>query len=352
MKKVIAILLAMILVLALSACGGGTAEEPAAAPESGEPLDLTGTWVQENPKTDVYMTASIREDGKIGVFFVVEGEESEPWTYWVGTYDAPAESTSEYTWVSANTYAGYGVLSSADETKEFTYKNGKIVYTVTIDGDSGEVTLVRGDWDVSSVPETEFIVEKINMANFKNLEIADSGWCLKNGEWVYYYVTLHNPNEDIVVELPTFRITARDADGILLGTEDQTISVVYPGQDFVFGSQAFSVEEMPATVEFEVLEPADYNLSHISAKEEFKPLTVENGALKSEKLLGEISNPNGYDIDTAVLVVLCRNAAGELVGVENTYVDNVKAGGLTPFSTSLYLNVPVDTVEFYANSWD
>ena len=65
-----------------------------------------------------------------------------------------------------------------------------------------------------------------------------------------------------------------------------------------------------------------------------------------------VDNPNNYNIDTAVLVALCRNAAGELISVENTYIDNVKAGGATPFSTSVYLDEPVESVEFFANSWD
>lgn len=383
MKKAFALLLAAIMVISLVGCGSNaspsenanaqtnsetattqaptektegasnsesTTSVPETTPEAVEPIDLTGLWVQEESDNKTYMAATIREDGKIGVFFVLEGDDT-PWTYWVGTYEVPADGKDEFSWVSENTYDGNGLMASSDDTKEFTYKDDKISYPITIQGQSGTLTLVRGEWDTSKIPESVFVAEKSDKADFKNVEIADSGWYLKNNEWLYYYVVLHNPNEKIAVEFPSFRITARDANGVLLGTEDQTLSIIYPGQDFVFGSQAFSVDEMPDKVEFEMLDAEDYNLKNVSVLDEFKPLEVVNAGVKSEKLLGEVKNPNDYDIDTVAVVAICKNAAGEIIGIENTYVDNVKAGSTTPFSTSVYLKESVESVECYANQW-
>ena len=373
MKRVFVLLFVTILLLNMVGCGSASsnieetdresvseastsqvqesaAKQPEVASEVAEPIDLTGLWVQEDSDGKTYMAATIREDGKIGVFFIIEGDDT-PWTYWVGTYESPTDGKKNFSWVSENTYDGNGLFASSADTKEFTYKDDKISYPMTIQDQSGFLTLVRGEWDTSKIPDSIFLAEKANKAEFQNVEIADSGWFLKNNEWVYYYVVLHNPNDKIAVEYPSFRITARGSDGVLLGTAEQTLSVIYPGQDFVFGSQAFSVDEMPDTVEFEMLDAEDYNLKNVSVLAAYKPLEVVNAAVKSNNLLGEITNPNDYAIDMVAVVAICKNSAGEIVGIENTYVDDVKAGSTTPFSTFAFLEDDVETVECFANQW-
>ena len=94
-------------------------EGPSPESESVEPLDLTGQWIQENADASNYMAATIREDGRIGVFFIMENFDG-PQIYWVGTYEAPQDNAEEYSWVSENTFGGNALLSSSDETKEFT----------------------------------------------------------------------------------------------------------------------------------------------------------------------------------------------------------------------------------------
>ena len=377
MKAKLSILLAVLIGAALVGCGSSSGsaanassqntstvetsskaesiadsvkEEPQPETESVEPLDLTGQWIQENADASNYMAATIRDDGRIGVFFIMENFDG-PQIYWVGTYEAPQDNAEEYSWVSENTFGGNALLSSSDETKEFTYQAGKISYPITIQGKKGTVSLIRGDWDVSKIPESAFTSVKASQVDYKDLEVKDSGWYLKNGQWLYYYVVLHNPNEEIAVNLPGFRITARDANGGLLGTTDQILSVIYPGQDFVFGSQAFEVGSMPDKVDFEILTVDDYKLKSVGGLQEYKPLEVVNANISSDKILGEISNPNEYDLDQVTLVAICRNAAGELIGVENTYVSDVKANSTTPFSTSAYIDGEVASIECYANQW-
>ena len=377
MKTKLSILLAVLLGAALVGCGSSSGsaanassqntsaaettskaesiassvkEESPAETESVEPLDLTGQWIQENAEASNYMAATIREDGRIGVFFIMDNFDG-PQIYWVGTYEAPQDNAEEYSWISENTFGGNALLSSSDETKEFTYKSGKITYPITIQGKKGTVSLIRGDWDVSKIPESAFTSVKASQVDYKDLEVKDSGWCLKNGQWLYYYVVLHNPNEEIAVNLPGFRITARDANGGLLGTTDQILSVIYPGQDFVFGSQAFEVGSMPDKVDFEILTVDDYKLKSVGGLQEYKPLEVVNANLSSDNILGEINNPNDYDLDQVTLVAICRNAAGELIGVENTYVSDVKANATTPFSGYAYIEGEVASIECYANQW-
>ena len=100
-----------------------------------------------------------------------------------------------------------------------------------------------------------------------------------------------------------------------------------------------------------MLDAKEYDLININTLDAYIPLEVVNAGVKSDKLLGEINNPNDYALDTVAVVAICKNAAGEIIAIENTYVDNVKAKATTPFSTSLYLNESVESVEFFANQW-
>lgn len=369
-------MIAILTALALAGCGSKKSEtdekdsmietipveETAAAPESeesvdsagleteaiAEPDDLNGLWIQENAEA-TYMAATITE-GKIGVFFILEDDDT-PWTYWVGTYEAPKTADEPYSWISENTYGGNGLMASSADSKEFTYENGKLTYEVSIQGQTGEVTLVRGDWDTSKIPDSAFGSVNASTEAVLPLEITDSGWFLKSGKWLYYYVKLYNPNEDIVVELPSFRITARDANGVLLGTDDQVLSVIYPQQEFVYGFQAFAVDEMPETVEFQPLEPKEYNLKRTSAAEPYEQLEVVNTGVRSDKLVGEVVNHNDYSIDMAAVVVIGRDSAGNISEIQGTFIDQLAPGASTPFELRIDSNAEIADYEVYANQW-
>lgn len=381
MKKLFTVLMAVfICTFIITSCGesgssgtttaAGTAaassqEAKAAAPETTaapetiapvEPLDLRGLWVQTDRSEDGYVAAEIRDDGKIGIFFWIK-DDPTPWTYWVGTYIAPDTDSERYSWTSVNTYSGNGLLASTADSKDFTYENGIIEFPVTMQGKTGSVQLERGDWDNKAVPEDVYLSEKVSEED-KNaalsgefLEITDSAWYVESEKWLKYCVTLRNTSEDTIIEFPSFRITARDKDGVLLGTEDQTLSVIYPGQDFVYGFQAFSVEEIPETVEFEPLPPADYNIKKLGSSKGFDPLTVVNDKLRSDKYVGEISNPNDFAIDNAVVVFVGKDANGDLVKIDVAFVDDVPANGTAAFEISLWGNKEIASYESYANQW-
>ena len=56
------------------------------------------------------------------------------------------------------------------------------------------------------------------------------------------------------------------------------MSIIYPGQDFFYGFQAFSVDETPTTVDFEIISPDDNNLKKASTLDEYSSLEVINTA--------------------------------------------------------------------------
>ena len=315
-----------------------------------EPLDLTGLWIQEGKKDgETRMVADIREDGNIGVFFLIEGEDG-PWTYWIGTYDAPTDDSDKYSWTSKNTSGGGGLLTSTAETKEFNYDSNKLSCEVSIDGENGTISWVRGDWDVSQVPDSVYGAVDTSEQEVKELEITESGWYVDNN-YLMYYIVMHNPNDEIAVEYPGFRITARDSSNTVLGTEDQTLSIIYPGQDFFYGFQAFSVDETPTTVEFEIISPDDNNLKKASTLDEYSSLEVINTAEREGKFVGEIQNSNDYDIESAIVTCICKDAQGNLTYVNSTFIDDIKTGSSVPFEISHNKDIDISNVEYYANKW-
>lgn len=314
-----------------------------------EPLDLKGLWIEEDINSESYMAAEIRDD-KIGVFFILEGDD-EPWTYWVGTYNAPKTSDDKYSWESTNTYAGNGMLASTAETKDFKYESGRLSYEVTINGETKTFSLIKGEWDTSNIAENAFGSVKTSQADLKSLEIADSGWFIKNEKWLYYYVDLYNPSKDVAVEYPSFRVTARDGNNILLDSTDMVLKIIYPQQHFIYGSQAFSVDEMPASVEFEPLDFEEYNLKSSSVLGEYIPLEVVNTAIRAEKLVGEVHNPTNNDYDMAIVIAIARNSAGDLLDVESTFINDIKAGDTVAFSMRHDNLDETVEIKYYAYEW-
>ncbi len=188
------------------------------------------------------------------------------------------------------------------------------------------------------------------------IEVKEFGYSI-NGDYLYYSIHLYNPNDSYIIGLPTFRITARDADGVPLGTEEQTLMGIYPLHDSWHAFMAFSVEEEPETVDVEVLPAKDYNIQKVSRAEhqEFIPLEVINYAIRDgsigKKLVGEVKNNNDYDIRQAVVTIVFRDENGDLIGGDSCFVDDIPAGGTASFENSLYVKFITDTYEVYADNW-
>ena len=207
-----------------------------------------------------------------------------------------------------------------------------------------------GGQDSNSVVQKDNNVENQNSEKTQQVEMKDAVWMIVDNEWLYYYVDLYNPNDDFAIEFPSFRITAKDANGIVLETEDQTCSVIYPKQDFIYGGQAFRVDDIPDTVEFSILPFEDYNVKK-STTDEYKPLEAINTAVRSDKIVGEIKNDNNDTFDDAVVVMLLKDSSGNIVCIDNTYVEKVAANTTTPFSIDIPEDINYASFEIYVNQW-
>lgn len=194
---------------------------------------------------------------------------------------------------------------------------------------------------------------KENQSSAGDLEIKESGYVISNG-YLYYGVILHN-NGTSAIQFPTFRVTAKDKNGAILGTTDEIGAILYPNQDYARAYLAFSVDEEPENVIFEAVEPDDYNILDTSelVHKEYKSLNVSNAIQREDKITGEVSNPNSYDIDQVLVSVIFRDDKGEIAGGDLVFVDHLKANGTMPFQLSIFgMEFATDSFEVYATSWD
>lgn len=109
--------------------------EPVTAP------DLAGAWKQNNSASDDgWMTATI-SGGTVTANFVTDSGDTTS-LFWVGTFTAPTDDTSPYTWTSTRDTAATdtALLASTDATKEFTYDEDELSFPVSI---AGSTTIVR-----------------------------------------------------------------------------------------------------------------------------------------------------------------------------------------------------------------
>lgn len=221
---------------------------------------------------------------------------------------------------------------------------------LSVDWDATTSTVKLSDSSFSPTAENTTKNDAENSSD--KVEIVESGYFMK-GKYLYAYAHLHNYNTVNAIQYPSFRITAKSSNGTILGTDERVLNIIYPGQDNFDVTQAFSVDETPATVEFEMLEPQSYKIKPVSSLKnpEYKPLTIENATIRNEKITGEIKNENDYSISRAKICVVFFNDKGEAINGDYTFVSDLSANKSTPFDISISSGLENTTYKVYADLW-
>lgn len=105
-------------------------------------LDLHGNWIQEGYETkESYMTASITDD-VIEIYWYMDGGNTVA-LYWSGSF-IESDNNDDYTWDSVNDKekTGMSLMASSDETKTFSYSDGKISYSQSALGVTTTIYLI------------------------------------------------------------------------------------------------------------------------------------------------------------------------------------------------------------------
>lgn len=152
-RKFLYAFMAVALCFSVTACGGsnnssnGTSNnasvsEQASETPTPEPLNLDGTWVSEN-NNGSYQEAVISGD-TIEINWVSDNGETTA-IYWIGSYEAPTADIEEYSWTSTRDKekTDNALMASTDDTKDFSYKDGELSYSVSMMGATTTLHLTK-----------------------------------------------------------------------------------------------------------------------------------------------------------------------------------------------------------------
>lgn len=191
----------------------------------------------------------------------------------------------------------------------------------------------------------------------QDLQLVESGYSISGSDsdiYLNWGATVKNPNEDDAMEFPTITITAKDANGKIITTEDQTLMYIAPGDTVSYGFVVDCNGQRPETVEIKP-ESGDFvdisSVSCVASSElDVSNISEIKGSYDDTNYTGEIENKSDTDLDSVAVTILCKKDDKIVYGT-TTFVDDLKSGDKKAFEVSEY-NVPEhDSYEISAQSW-
>lgn len=207
-------------------------------------------------------------------------------------------------------------------------------------------------YEVSENTNVENSVDITIQAN-DYLDVKEFAWFMNN-EFLKCVITITNKSNEYAIEYPAFRITAYDKNNKVLGTEEQTLSVIYPSQDFSAYCLLFELSQKPQKIAITLLKPDDYNIIATDKLDypTYKQMVGENISINKESITGEIFNPNSYGVDSAMITIIFRDENDKIVFGEQDFVDQIPAGDTIPFETNIYTEKALPkNCEVFAYFW-
>ena len=253
--------------------------------------------------------------------------------------------------------------------------------TITFGGVSGTDTQVSsGEIDSSNIDagsdngnsesescsesESFFAAEGGSSSEQLPLEIADYGWYMNevssygDSAYIDFCTMIYNPNENLIAEFPTATVTVKNGDGSILATEEQTGSIIMPGDTItlcgMFSMPIGDISE-DAKISFDV-DCSDFSSGNtfydaVRTTDFVFENVSEHSSSNENFITGEITNNSNIDIDMVNLSIVLRKN-GKIVYMENTFVDGLKAGQTKAFEFQRYHTWPDhDTIECSAMAW-
>lgn len=193
----------------------------------------------------------------------------------------------------------------------------------------------------------------------QNVNLLDSGWAsYKSGDWTHvrYAVKIENPNSEYVIEFPEIIITAKDAEGKILSTDERVLNSISAGDTIYYGDEIFFEGNEPETVEISVSN-SDRNFKKQDDSEYVKQseLVVSNISMNvgsyNIKYTGEITNNSSVDLNSVAVIIIYKQA-DKIVGGDIEYVNDLMSGSTKAFELSADSDMTqYDSYEFYAIQW-
>jgi hypothetical protein len=358
MRKIFTTILAVALIFSLVACGSvsktgidyADAESFEAALDAGE--NLEGKVVQFVAK-ELYPNSALgyivhagdhlnfasskNPDIKVGDTVVVKATDiSSLLGSWIITYEKVNNAKITDATISSTSSS---VSTSADESNSNSNS-----------GDNTNSSRVASSSNANTKPTEQ------------PLQIVDHGCALSStlGDTAYidFCGMIYNPNASLIVEFPKLLVTVKNGDGSILATDSQTGYLIQPGDTITLcGTFAMPIADLTddAVIYYDI-EWGDFYSESASAFRRAKTtdfvvsnISERNGSWNY--ITGEITNNYSENIDMVDVVVILRKD-GEIVYIDHTYVDSVKAGQTKAFEFKSYKNWPEhDTIDISCSPW-
>jgi serine/threonine protein kinase len=168
--------------------------------------------------------------------------------------------------------------------------------------------------------------------------IREQAWSVSSSSgatnYVHWAAVVDNPNKSFFGSFPTLRITARDANGGVVGADEQVLESLPPAGTIAFAGQvSASAKPSTVTVEYAKVEwSADKLGPDRYPKFSTAGISVGADTIGSQTVSGEVRNPYSLDVSQLAITSLYRDVNGKLVGGATSFVDGIPAGKDTPFT--------------------
>lgn len=196
------------------------------------------------------------------------------------------------------------------------------------------------------------LADNIVVNNNEYIEIKEVGYTTSNS-YLTCIVTILN-NSKKAIEYPSFRVTAYNREGKILGSEERVLSLIYPNHSMVDEGTLIKISEEPDKIEITMLKPEDYKIKDVNTLEhpQYNEMKCQNITVNSDKITGEVYNPNDYKMEQAKITIVFRDENNKIINSECAFVNNIPANGKAPFDISLPYDAKVtDKIEATACIW-
>lgn len=186
--------------------------------------------------------------------------------------------------------------------------------------------------------------------------LLDTGYSMsEDNEYIYWAAEFQNPEgNSTAYEFTKILVTAYDANGTVLATENQTMNSLQPGEKQAFGSLMDSHGQIPAKVDFAIESGTPIAPSQDALKSsdfQIEGVTERNDEFGDVTYTGTVKNNGAKDTDSVGIVVALK-MDGKLVYAANAYVNDLAAGQQKAFEINTWGKVPAhNSYEVIAYDW-
>lgn len=173
----------------------------------------------------------------------------------------------------------------------------------------------------------------------KDLDVVETGFYFDSYGTAHFASIVSNPNSTWAAENIQVTVAARDADGNVLDTLNDFITLMFPdGQTAICGDMAAPEGTSALDVSLSV-NSNGWTKQDITQKDFYDQLPITNINESADEwgqttVAGEIANNTEGTFSGTRIQVVFRNADGGIVGGAYTYVNgDLTAGSTAPFST-------------------